>query len=148
MVKKYHKTRTCTLVQRAWRTKYLHEAAPHHATIISIVSKFETMGLVDDIHSGRSVDIEKHQRTKNQLKSLVAANPTVSLRKAACVVGVSHIAFHSTAGKLFIDESHLKPYKYPMCHQFKPTDYDVRLIFAAWLHFPARKYYAILHCQR
>ena len=59
LVKKYHKTRKCTLVQRAWRTKHLHEVAPHHVTIISIVFKFETMGLVDDIHSGRPVDIEK-----------------------------------------------------------------------------------------
>ncbi len=128
LVKKYHETKNCTLVQRAWRSTYRHEATPHHNTIMSLVSKFDSMGFVNDLHSGRAMDVEKHEETKNQLKVLIKANPKLSLRKAASVVGVSHM----TVRTIFIDELHLKPYKYQMCHELKPSDYEARLEFARW----------------
>lgn len=95
---------------------------------MSLVSKFDSMGFVNDLHSGRAMDVEKHEETKNQLKVLIKANPKLSLRKAASVVGVSHM----TVRTIFIDELHLKPYKYQMCHELKPSDYEARLEFARW----------------
>ena len=95
---------------------------------MSAVSKFASLGLVDNVHAGRLPDVEKRKEAKRQLKALVSAKPNLSLRKAACAVGFSY----STVRMILIDELHLKPYKYQMCHKLKPTDYTKRLEFAHW----------------
>jgi len=128
MVKKFHETNNCTLVQRAWRTKYNVRTAPGYHTIRNNVAKFESAGKVLDMHPGRSVDTEEREKVKNGINALISARPTLSIRKTACAVGTSY----STARSILIDELHLKPYKYQMCHQLKATDYGKRLDFAYW----------------
>lgn len=128
MVQKFYETKNCTLVQRAWRSKYNEKSVPHHNTIMRTVEKFGSMGLIDDQHPGRSTDTDKRKETKNQLKALVSAKPNLSLRKAACAVSASY----TTVRTILIDELHLKPYKYQMCQKLKPADYKKRLDFAHW----------------
>ena len=47
MVKKFHETKSCARVQRAWRTKYHVNTAPDRNAIMLAVTKFESMGIVD-----------------------------------------------------------------------------------------------------
>ena len=128
MIKKFHETKSCTSVRRAWRSKFHDNHAPDYKTIMRTVAKFESMGLVDNLHPGPAVDTEKREEVTNQLKTLISAKPNLSLRKAACAVGSSY----NTVRRIFIDDLHLKPYKYQMCHKLKPTDYPKRLDFAHW----------------
>ena len=128
MVKKFHETKSCARVQRAWRTEYHVNTAPDRNAIMLAVTKFESMGIVDNLNSGRPVDTEEREEVKNGIKALVSANPKLSLRKAACAVGVSY----STARNIVIDELHLRPYKYQMCHKLKDSDYPKRVEFARW----------------
>ena len=128
MVKKFHETKSFTAVQRAWRTEYHANTAPHHSAILLAVTKFEEMGLVDNLNCGHPVDTEKRETVKNELKALIAENPKLSLRKAACAVNVST----STVRTILIDELHLKPYKYQMCQKLRLPDYAKRLEFAQW----------------
>ena len=74
------------------------------------------------------MDTGEREEVKNGIKALVSANPKFSLRKAAYAVGVSY----STARNIVINELHLKPYKYRMCHKLKDSDYPKRVEFARW----------------
>ena len=90
MVKKFLENKSCARVRKAWRTKFLSSHATTNRTILCNVAKFEPTGQVGDLHPGRAADTEKREETENQLKALVSADPTLSLRKAACAVGSSY----------------------------------------------------------
>ena len=47
------------------------------------MAKFESTCQVGDLHPERAADTEKLEETKNQLKALVSADPTLSLREPA-----------------------------------------------------------------
>lgn len=128
LVKKFYQTQSYTLVQRAWRSKYQEKDAPHHNTIRKIVAKFESEGLVLDMHPGRSVDTVEREEVKNDLNALISEMPRLSIRKAACALGTSY----TTVRNILVDELHLKPYKYHMCQQLRAPDYEKRLQFAHW----------------
>lgn len=128
MVEKFHETKNCNLVRRAWRTKYKSKTAPDIKTIKRAVSKFSNLGLVSNLHPGPAPDLVKREQVKIQLKALVADNSNFSLRKAAPAVGVST----TTVRKILIDELHLYPYKYQTSQALKHTDYAKRVNFAEW----------------
>ena len=41
LVKKYYELKSCSLVQRAFRTNYKNESVPSHTTITNLISVFE-----------------------------------------------------------------------------------------------------------
>lgn len=128
LVKKYHETKSCTRVQRAWRSHFRTKSAPDYNAIMLAVSKFESLGFVDSLPPVHTTNNQEREKAKNQLQDLFSEKPNLSLRKAACAVGFSY----STVRTILIDELHLKPYKYHMCHKLKPEDYPKRVDFAHW----------------
>ena len=99
------------------------------------VSRFEEMGIVDSQPPKHTEPNQEREVAKNQLKTMIAENPKLSLRKAANLVGFSHM----TVRTILVDELHLHPYKYQMCHSLKGNDYERRLEFAHWfLALPPR----------
>lgn len=71
---------------------------------------------------------EKREDAKNQLKTMVAEFPTLSIRKAASAIGISPtLVFH-----ILHDDLHLKPYKYQQWHKLEVHDFEKRVEFAEW----------------
>jgi DNA-directed RNA polymerase subunit F len=95
---------------------------------MNTVSKFKSEGQVHNMHPGPAMDPEKRQEVKNEVNALISAMPNLSIRKMACAVDTSY----STVRSILIDELHLKPYKYHMCHKLQAADYEKRLDFARW----------------
>ena len=87
MAKKLINLGSSTLVQRAWRSKYMNVKPPAHSTITNVVSKLEKYGTLNDLPPLQKKLDEKLLDAKNMLKTLFTQNPSLSLRKAACEVG-------------------------------------------------------------
>ena len=71
---------------------------------------------------------EKRKNAENRLKILITDNPSLSTRKAASAIGISH----ETVRIIFKDDLHLKPYKIQECHELEPADLEKRLFFVHW----------------
>ena len=59
------------------------------------------------------------EAAKYQLIDLFSENPKISLRKAACAVGMTN----GSVQRFVKEGMHLKPYKSHECHHLEPTDY-------------------------
>jgi ribosomal protein L17 len=83
IVKMYYKTESLKAVERACQAKYGRNSAPRISTIKNIISTFEKHGSVKTPAS------QKREEVKNQLKTMIAENPTLSTRKAASSLQIS-----------------------------------------------------------
>jgi hypothetical protein len=128
MVQKFHETHSYINVQRAWRLRFKSKNAPDRKTIMRTVSKFSTMGFVDDLPPFRQKINNEQQVIKNRVKAMFLKDPTLSTRKAANITGTSHMTVH----RILTDDLHLNPYKCHNCQELMPTDYVKRLAFARW----------------
>lgn len=128
LAKKLIKLGNPTLVQRSWRTEFKNIKAPSRSTILDIVSKLEKTGTLNDMPPLQNKPVDRFENVKNQLKTLYKENPSLSLRKAACVLGISYNATRD----VLKNHLHLKPYKYNDYHELEPEDYPKRVKFASW----------------
>ncbi len=129
MTKKLLSLGSSTLVQRAWRTQFKNVKPPSHTTITRVATRFESRGSVIDKPPFHTKPSEKREEAKNQLKSLYSENPSLSIRKAACAVGISC----SMTRDILLNDLKLKPYKYNDCHELLDGDDQRRMDFASWL---------------
>jgi hypothetical protein len=65
---------------------------------------------------------------KNQLETMIAKFPNLSIRKAASSLQVSPTLVFT----ILHDDLHIKPYKYHQWHKLEEHDYEKRLNFAKW----------------
>ena len=82
MVEKYHKLKNYTLVQRAWRTNFSNHAVAALKTIKSTIERFNKTGSVASLPPLRAEPSQKREDAKNQLKKMILANPSLSIKKA------------------------------------------------------------------
>ena len=141
LVQKFYELKHICLIQRAYRTKYKSENAPQANTIKNIVSNFEKTGSVAAINPNRNKRSKKREEAKNQLETMVADFPNLSIRKAASAVGVSPKLVYT----ILHDDLHLKPYKFHEWHKLEYNDYQKRVDFAEWfLSLPPKsKFYLV-----
>ena len=81
MVGKYNKFKNCTLVQRAWRTNFKNHAVSALDTIKSTIQRFNRTGSVASLPPLRAEASQKREDAKNQLKKMILANPSLSIKK-------------------------------------------------------------------
>jgi hypothetical protein len=128
LVKKYYELQNITLVQRAYRTKYIKSEAPSYRLIKNIISNFEKTGSVGRVPQNARKPSKKREEAKNQLKTMVTDFQSLSIRKAALAIGVSNtLVYH-----ILHDDLHLKPYKFHQWHKLECGDNQKRLDFATW----------------
>lgn len=128
LVKKYYELKSISLVQRAFRTKYIKSDAPNGSVIRNIVSNFEKTGSVGHVPPKPKEPSRKRETAKNQLKNMLSDFDKFSIRKAASATGVSPtMVYH-----ILHDDLHLKPYKFHQWHKLEYEDYEKRLAFATW----------------
>jgi transposase len=128
IVKMYHKTESLKAVERAYQAKYGRHSAPGINTIKNIISTFEKHGSVIGTTTNRKPTSEKREEVKNQLKTMIAENPTLSTRKAASALQCSQTLIVT----VLHDDLHLKPFKFHNWHVIEEQDYEKRLVFAEW----------------
>lgn len=129
MVEKFIELKSPIKVQRAWRAQFGSKDAPRLATIIYNAAKFRKTGSVTQAYPKQRTQAKKVTKAKIQLKNLISAKPTLSIRKASCAIGVSY----STTRIILREDLHLKPYKYQDYHELLPLDYPKRVKFAKWI---------------
>jgi hypothetical protein len=129
MVTKYHRLSSSLKVQQAWTKKYPGENPPSHNTILANVKKFKETGSIQDLpHIVNKVNTQR-ELAKKELTDLIHRLPKLSIRKAACAVGMNRESV-----RIFLKEDlHLKPYKEHEYHQLLPDDYEKRVEFANWV---------------
>ena len=71
LVKKYYELKSCSLVQRAFRTNYKNESVPSHTTITNLISVFEKTGSVAFMSIKRKNPSEKRIVAQDQLNSMI-----------------------------------------------------------------------------
>jgi hypothetical protein len=129
LVKTYYESYSITHVQRAFSSKFPKSGNPSNSTINKTVSNFEKYGSVHRVPPVPKNPDKKREKAKNDLEKLVSEFPNLSIRKAACAVGVSPtLVYH-----IFHDDLHLKPYKNHIWHKLEEADYQKRLDFANWV---------------
>jgi hypothetical protein len=115
-------------VQCTWRTKYLSKPAPSYATIRGMMASFEKTGSVIPTHQSNSRKSVKRQKAATLLETQIAENPSLSIRKAACVAEISY----NLARTVLLEDLQVKPYKFQYVQKLLPMDYAKRLDFAEW----------------
>lgn len=128
LIKKYYELKSVTLVQRAWRAEYKSKDFPSRSSILSTISNFEKTGSVESLPPKRNGPSQKREEAKIELKAIISEHQTLSIRKAASIIGVSATLVHS----ILHDDLHLKPYKYQHYHKLEEGDGEKRVIFAKW----------------
>jgi len=126
LVKKYYELKSCSLVQRAFRTNYKNESVPSHTTITNLISVFEKTGSVAFMSNKRKNPSEKRIVAQDQLNSMIQQFPNLSIRKAASAVKISLTLVFN----ILHDDLHLKPYKLHQWHKLEVHDYEKRVDFA------------------
>lgn len=126
LMKKYYELGSFRSVQKAWRTKFKNERAPCVNTIKYTVQRFEKSGSVTSSTPTHAKPSHKKEEAKNQLKDLFSDNPSLSIRKATAITGISYGSVRS----ILKDDLHLKPYKLHEWHELKEGDYQKRVTFA------------------
>jgi hypothetical protein len=110
MHKKYMSLGSATLVQRAWRTKYVCSTAPSWSTIMMTTKNLKK--LVQSL----IYNTEKEILVKNVK---MPKYPSQSIRKASQIVeilcGLTKLVLRNDLG--------LKPYKKPDLHEIETNDY-------------------------
>jgi hypothetical protein len=129
LVKKYYELKNSKGVVRAWKKEFPKISPPSHTTVLRTVSRFEATGSVHALPPIHKKIHEKREAAKNDLRSLVLENPTISIRKASCAVGMSYESVRT----LLKEDLHLKPYKLHEFHELKGPDYAKRVKFAKWI---------------
>ena len=125
LMKKYYELGSFRSVQKAWRTKFMNERAPCVNTIKYTVQRFEKSGSVTSSTPTHAKPSHKKEEAKNQLKDLVSNNPSLSIRKATAITGISYGSVRS----ILKDDINLKPYKLHEWHELKEGDYQKRVTF-------------------
>jgi hypothetical protein len=74
MYKKYMSLRSPTLVQRAWRTKYVCSTAPSWSTIIMTAKQFEKTGSVINLQARKRNSRQKRNNAKISSKKSCQKN--------------------------------------------------------------------------
>lgn len=127
-VKKFYETKSFHAVRRSFDKEYPKVGMPSNKTISNIVSYFEKYGSVARVSPQKKNSRQKRENVKNDLEKLVSDFPNLSIRKAACAVGVSPTLVYN----IFHDDLNLKPYKFHIWHKLEAKDYEKRLNFANW----------------
>jgi len=107
MCKEYMFLGSQTLVQRAWRTKYVCSTAPSCSTIMMTARKFKKTGSVIKMNRKTRSISQKRKNAKIILERIISENPSMSLRKASQEANVSYCV----ARIILRDDLDLKPYK-------------------------------------
>jgi len=128
IVKTYYKRESIAEVQRAFRTEFKNVSAPTGCAIKNIISNFEKTGSVAYALPKRREPNPKREEARNQLKSMISEDYTLSSRKAASAIGVSQTLIIS----ILNDDLHVKPYKQQEWHKLEYHDYEKRVQFATW----------------
>jgi len=128
LVKKFYELKDIVRVQRAFRTEYKNERAPSNSVIKNIISHFEKTGSVVYSAPKPKELSQKRVDARNQLKTMISENTSLSTRKAASAIGVSRYLIIS----ILHDDLHLKPYRTREWHKLETHDYERRVNFATW----------------
>jgi hypothetical protein len=87
---------------------------------------------------------EKRKEAKNQLETMIAEFPNLSIRKAAAAIQVSPTLVYT----ILHDDLHLKPYKFHEWHKLEDHDYGKRVNFANWfLSLPSDAKFHFICCD-
>jgi len=128
MVQKFAEFGHISKVQTAWRAQFSRKVVPTAKTIKYNASKFQKTGSVMHKARKRRTRTPRVEAAKNQLKIIIAEDPTLSIRKASCDIGLAY----ETTRQILLDDLHLKPYKQQESHYLAPRNYQKRLEFATW----------------
>jgi len=79
-----------TLVQRAWRTKYVCSTAPSWSTIMMTAKKFEKTSSVINLQARKRDTSQKRKNAKIILEKVMSEKPSLSIRKIFYMVS-NHI---------------------------------------------------------
>jgi len=83
-------SRWSSLVQRAWRTKYVCSTAPSWSTIIMIAKQFvEKTGSVINLQAKKRNTSPKRPNCQNILEKVMSEKPSLSIRKASQIAKIS-----------------------------------------------------------
>lgn len=129
LIQKFYELKNTTLVQRAFRTKYVCSHAPMSLTIMNMVRAFENTG-----HTSRHPTRIKTKRVRTEelvesLKNLNLKDPNISLRKVANLVPASH----ETVRKVYREDLNIKPFKKIKTFLLKKVDHSKRQNFAKFI---------------
>ena len=86
MVEKYHEFKSSLKVIEAWTKEFPNNKPPTAQTILRQVEKFNKYGSIAELPRPQRKINAKREEAKNKLIDLIHANPTLSVRKAACAV--------------------------------------------------------------
>jgi hypothetical protein len=106
-----------TLVQRAWRTKYVCGTAPSWSTIMMTAKQFEKTGSVINLQARKRTTSQKCQ---NILEKVMSEKPSLSIRKAS---RIAKISFRSLTRLVLKNDLGLKSYKKRDLHEKETNDY-------------------------
>jgi hypothetical protein len=118
MYKKCMSLGSPTLVQRAWRTKYVCSTAPKWSTIIMTAKKFEKTGSVINLQARKRITSQKRKNGKISSKKLCQKilhyrSEKQAIAKISC--SLTRLVLKNDLG--------LKPYKKPDLLEIETNDY-------------------------
>jgi hypothetical protein len=129
LLKKFIELKSPTLVQRAFRTKFVNHTVPSRSCITNIAKRFNINSqLFKTIPTCRTKRVKTTTLIKG-VKNLIIEDKTLSIRKIAKFIPASHETVRSVLRK----DLKMKPYKNIKTFKLLKLDKEKRLKFANWV---------------
>ncbi len=126
IIKCYYQTGSLKRVRETFEVEFPDVSPPGNKAILHIVKKFENHHTVSDLRRSGRTSV-RTEESKEKIRNVVTATPSLSSRRVAQQVGLSHTSTYREM------RSFAYPYKICVQQELKEADSPRRIEFCNWL---------------